>query len=103
MKTEIIKFRLSAEEKAKIEEQAAAANMTVSEYARKALLNRQVKNYDNVIPLYMQIQRIGNNINQAVKLMNTYKVLNEGDANYIIREFRHVKKLVEEFIENGDC
>lgn len=103
MKDEIIKFRLSAEEKAKIEERAAAANMTISEFARKALLNREVKNYENVLPLYIEIQRIGNNINQAVKLMNTYKVVNEGDALYLMREFHKIKKMVEGFIEHGDC
>ena len=97
-----IPVRVSDEDKKKIEERAASANQNVSEFMRQAALKKKIRNYKNVIPLYIEIQRIGNNINQAVKLMNTFGVAEERDLIYLLKEFNIIKKKVEEFINDGD-
>ncbi len=74
-----IGFRANEEEYAQLKADAERAGLTLSDYARSTLLNapvpRQVKRppieVQTLAALQGQIGRIGNNINQIARLMNS--------------------------------
>jgi N-acetylneuraminic acid mutarotase len=99
MKDHCIRLRISYNEKAEIYKRAKISGISTSEYIRKMLLHGKVINRSELSELLYEINHIGNNINQAVKLMNTYLDVSEHDYNYIYNEFLSVKSLVEDNIK----
>lgn len=98
MKNTRIHFRLTENQKQKIEEKASNANMTISNFVRESVLKKEVKDYSNLLKISREINYIGNNINQAARIMNTYHSPDGSDYNYIIEEFDKLKKFVDEYI-----
>lgn len=75
-RTEQLNIALSPKERAKLQTRAAKANMTLTDFARAAALNRSLKVVESTAPDFMtrhELRRIGNNINQAVHLMHIGK------------------------------
>jgi len=71
MKKEIRKtIRFSADEFAKIEAKLYEHNLTFSEFARSAILNKKVKTKLTQSYIF-QLQKIGNNLNQIAKKLNS--------------------------------
>lgn len=98
MKEEVFKFRLTSEEKAVIQEKAKAANLTMSQYAKKLLLSGKVeqKNFaaeKDRLKIKMEMRRIGNNINQAVRIMNMYHDTEEW--NVVYKSYLELKAFLE--------
>lgn len=94
-----IVIRLTKEEKEKIEIKAKAAQMSVSKYVRTQSINGQTTDYKHLLSCYAQLQRIGNNINQAVRIMNTYHSNQDGEFDYIYNQFLKVKEIIEKLIK----
>lgn len=94
-KENYIRIRLTDEEKKIIKQKAKKQNLTMSDYIRTQALNGKVVDYSYLQKLIVQINRIGNNINQATKLMHLYKPQDDIDYNYICKEFLKMKELVE--------
>jgi len=68
-KHQVIQLRVSPDDKAMIEEKAAGCNLSVSAYLRKLALEHELQStFDEAA--VRQLQRIGRNLNQAVKLMH---------------------------------
>ena len=68
-KHKVIQLRVSPDDKAMIEEKAAGCNLSVSAYLRKLALEHELQStFDEAA--VRQLQRIGRNLNQAVKLMH---------------------------------
>ena len=68
---EILKFRVTPKEKEIINNKALSCNKTVSMYLRDCALEKEIKviNGDNSIA--EELRRIGNNINQIARGVNT--------------------------------
>ena len=68
---EILKFRVTPKEKEIINNKAVSCNKTVSMYLRDCALEKEIKviNGDNSIA--EELRRIGNNINQIARGVNT--------------------------------
>ena len=63
-------FRFSVEELEKLNRKMEVAGITFSEYSRKCLLNKKIDSkYDR--DTVIQLRRIGNNLNQIAKRINT--------------------------------
>ena len=65
-------LRLSASERAALESKAESAGLKLSPYLRQAGLNKSISNKTNLVPevnraIYVELGRIGNNINQITK------------------------------------
>ena len=58
--------RVSPEEKKSIEAKAEQANMTVSQYVLKSTENKKIVVSENIPKLFVEITRIGVNINQML-------------------------------------
>lgn len=65
-------LRFSSDEYTQILEKIEAHNLTFSEFARSAILSKKVSS--KLTPdLIFQIQKIGNNLNQIAKSLNSKK------------------------------
>lgn len=73
----ITSFRIEKELKERICKEAKKSNLTVSEYINKQLKNKSIIVIECGKEIYYELNRIGNNINQIAKKLNsniaTYK------------------------------
>jgi uncharacterized protein YfaT (DUF1175 family) len=80
-------LRLTEKENLQLEENLQKHNLTFSNYARAKILNQKIKSKITNDLIY-EVSKIGNNLNQIAKYVNTEKAL----------DFRVLEKLIE--IEN---
>jgi len=79
-----VEIRLTPEEKKKIQEYAKEDHLTVSNYIkntamRKIFLANRVEYTSELRGLNFQIAKVGNNVNQIAKHLNTVKETYPGD------------------------
>lgn len=100
---EEIKIRLSKSDKDKIRKRAAAAgygDRQLSKYVRDMCLKGKVVDYSELRKLTIEVNRIGHNVNQATRIMNTYFDFTDKDFSYIQDEVIKIRKLVEDYCKS---
>jgi len=65
-------IRFSADEFSKVEEKLIEHNLSFAEFARGAILNKKIKTKLTTDYIF-QLQKIGNNLNQIAKNLNSKK------------------------------
>ena len=70
-RTEILTFRVTPEEKELIETKALSSYRLVSMYLRDCALNKEIIVIDGVKDVANELRRIGNNLNQITKTVNS--------------------------------
>lgn len=70
-RTEILTFRVTPEEKKLIETKAYSSYRLVSMYLRDCALDKEIIVIDGVKELPNELRRIGNNLNQITKAVNS--------------------------------
>ena len=90
-------FRCSAEENQEISRRAEQEKKSISAYVRDAALNRNIpkldeKSNDLLRELINNELKIGTNINQAVRLCNSKKLVSRTDYEKLIQ---YLKELME--------
>ena len=93
-------LRLSTTERAALEEKAKEAGLKLSAYLREAGLNKTIQNPKKFIPqinraVYVELGRIGININQLAKAANT-SVLKGLECNINTNELSELLSLLQE-------
>jgi hypothetical protein len=73
IRNRLLKVRLTPEELADIQAKAEAAGITVSDLARRRLLDYRLRQSGPERELLLHLARIGGNINQLARWANTYK------------------------------
>ncbi len=73
-KTAIITARMTPENKQKIEQRAASAGMTVTEYLTTCALGKKIVRVDGLDTILMELKAQGRNLNQLTKLVNMGRV-----------------------------
>ena len=94
-----ITFRISPTEKKYLEEQAAKAHMSVSSYLIKLSENKRIIVAEKVPDLYIEIRRIGVNINQIAHMANSQKYVTEPQMRETIRLLQDVKENMEKIVQ----
>ena len=94
-KTVKLEIRLPESEKERVRKKAKSANLTMSEFARQCMLKGKVKDYRYLIKLIAEINSIGNNINQATKILNQYNMGDDRDYDFLYAEFMKLKALIQ--------
>ncbi len=84
-----IYVRVSPEERATFEAKAAAAGLSVSELVRDHLGQVTVVNREDQRALTRQVARIGSNLNQLARWVNSYK--NATEALLVLRTLRDLQ------------
>ena len=67
----ILKFRATEDEKSIIMKKVEASDMTISEFLRRAALDKPVMNVSGLDEIARELRAIGNNINQITRAVNT--------------------------------
>ena len=70
-RTEILTFRVTPEEKKLIETKALSSYRLVSMYLRDCALDKEIVVIDGVKDVATELRRIGNNLNQITKAVNS--------------------------------
>lgn len=85
-------LRFSAAEYEQIDQKLAAHNLTFSEFARSAILRKQIKS-KLTTDLIHQIQRVGNNLNQIAKALNQKSDISNIE---VMRKLIDIEKQIKE-------
>lgn len=98
-RTRTIKARVTEDQYEKILKKAEKANIqNISDFVRQSIMNVTVTDTTPLIDLVREVNRIGNNINQATHVMHIYCDPEGSDFEYIAHEFAELKKLVYGFV-----
>lgn len=93
MKRDIKKtVRLSKDENLKLDEMLKNHNLTFSNFARAKILNQKIKS-KITNDLIFEVSKIGNNLNQISKYVNTKKALDFGVLEKLIKIEKHLEGL----------
>lgn len=70
-KTEILRFRVTPEERVKIERRALGSCRTISRYLRDCALGKEIVVVPGADSVAEELRRIGNNLNQIARAVNS--------------------------------
>ena len=105
-KSQYIMVRVSPEEKKSIEVKAEQANMTVSQYVLKSTENKKIVVSENIPKLFVEITRIGVNINQIAHVANAQKYVKMSaiyETQKLLREVQEsMSKILQELYDKED-
>lgn len=89
-RTEVIRARLSVDEKKRIMDFAKAEGVSLSTYMRRSLLREKMVSKTDIQTVF-ELKKIGNNLNQLAKHVNTLPI----ESN-IIESIEFIKKYIDE-------
>ena len=92
-----IYLRIEEEKKLALEKKAQDAGLSLSTYLVEQGLHGKVVDFSELRKIYPQLMRIGNNINQATRIMNTYHSSTGDEFDFIYDEFLKLRTLLEEY------
>lgn len=103
-----MELRISAEEKAQIEQKARKAGITTSEFIRRSALGRRLPSYGDTTLLQeysMQLGKIGSNLNQIAKYVNQGFLLDSfrGEIRETCRKLVDLKFRILPALEDVAC
>lgn len=97
------KFFVNEKENEQIKKNMKKANMeSFSNYARQILLNGKidVTDFEVIKGLRFELGKIGNNINQVVKLAHSSRTISKNEIEKIINFQKEIIQAMNEIIEN---
>jgi len=87
-------IRFSADEFSQIEQKLNEHNISFSEFARSAILNKKVKTKLTIDYIY-HLQKIGNNLNQVAKNLNSKTDIPNSEILKVLIEIQDDIKIFE--------
>ncbi len=87
-RSEILRFRVTPEEREKIEHKALSSYRTVSTYLRDCALGKRIVVMPDVGFLITELRRVGNNLNQIARAVNSGFIDVESSAADDLSEIR---------------
>ena len=100
-RTEQVNIPLSPLELAQLQEQAAAAKMTVTAFARMAALGAPIKVMKTTAPDFVvrdEMRRIGVNLNQIAKALNSRQ---DGLPASLVSACQRLDTLFDQWLDDG--
>ncbi|WP_406533624.1 plasmid mobilization protein [Methanobrevibacter sp.] len=98
-KSQRITLRVSPKEKEELEKRAEQAKMSLSQYLIRAGENKKITVAENIPELFLEITRIGVNINQIAHVANSQKYVNTQQIYELKRLLREVQGDMEKIIK----
>ena len=89
-KTERVHFRVTKEEKRLISERAKSAGMSISKYILNLSERKRMMNPEPVLRLWIEINRIRNNINQIVRVANSVNNISEKEIDILEKQMEYL-------------
>lgn len=72
--------------------------MPLSQYLIAMGRRGKIVNYDHLLKCFIQLRRIGSNINQSVRIMNTFHSDCDGEFDYVLRQLDKVQSVLDQYI-----
>lgn len=101
--TERLKLRMTAEDKKMIQDKAAAADMTVSEYLRALIDRKKIVVAPELPELLRQIIRVGTNVNQILLVNETYGTASREVTEEVKSNLSAVTAAVSDLVTECKC
>lgn len=98
-----VKLRMTAEEKKMIQDKAAAADMTVSEYLRALIDRKKIVVAPKLPELLRQIIRIGTNVNQILLVNENYGAASKKTAEKVKNNLSAITNTVSDLVTEIKC
>lgn len=99
-KTEILKFRVTPEEKEIITRKALSSYRLVSQYLRDCALEKPITVINGADNVADELRRIGNNVNQIARAVNAGFVT-EANLTEAREEFRAIWQLLNSLLRTA--
>ena len=105
-KSQRITLRVSPKEKEELEKRAEQAKMSLSQYLIRAGENKKITVAENIPELFLEITRIGVNINQIAHVANAQKYVKMSEiyeTQKLLREVQEsMTKILQELYDKED-
>lgn len=95
-KTENIIFRVSKYEKMILSRRAKAAGLTLSKYILTISERKRLINPEPILRLLLEVNHIGNNINQIAKVANSNKDISQKQIEILQKQMEYLKKRADD-------
>jgi len=94
----LINFRISLEEKKKLQAKAKQAHMSISSYIIALSENKKITVAENIPELLLEITRIGTNINQIAHIGNSQKYVNKQQLDEVLNLLEDIKSIMQKIL-----
>ena len=94
----LINFRISLEEKKKLQAKAKQAHMSISSYIIALSENKQITVAENIPELLLEITRIGTNINQIAHIGNSQKYVNKQQLDEVLNLLEDIESIMQKIL-----
>lgn len=98
-----LKLRMTAEDKKMIQDKAAAANMTMSEFVRALVDRKKIVVAPELPELLRQIIRVGTNVNQILLVNENYGTASKENVEKVKSNFSSVTAAVSDLVTEIKC
>lgn len=98
-----LKLRMTAEDKKMIQDKAAAANMTMSEFVRALVDRKKIVVAPELPELLRQIIRIGTNVNQILLVNENYGTASKESTEKVRSNLSAVTAAVSDLVTEIKC
>ena len=91
-----IHFRVTQNEYTSIKDKADKSGLSLSDFARDSLMNKKIISAPpaDFITLIREVKRIGSNLNQLVRKLNTLGIAHSLELDRCEKEIREVEKML---------
>lgn len=98
-----IELRVTEKELEMIDQKAAVAELNRSQYIRKMAVEGFIikRDFTQVEQLVLEINRIGNNINQVARRANELEHVDRDDLRYLKKQLDSIYSQIEKFYDGG--
>ena len=94
----LINFRISLEEKKKLQAKAKQAHMRISSYIIALSENKKITVAENIPELLLEITRIGTNINQIAHIGNSQKYVNKQQLDEVLNLLEDIESIMQKIL-----
>lgn len=94
----LINFRISLEEKKKLQAKAKQAHMSISSYIIALSENKKITVAENILELLLEITRIGTNINQIAHIGNSQKYVNKQQLDEVLNLLEDIESIMQKIL-----
>lgn len=94
----LINFRISLEEKKKLQAKAKQAHMSISSYIIALSENKKITVAENIPELLLEITRIGTNINQIAHIGNSQKYVNKQQLDEVLNLLEDIESIMQKIL-----
>ena len=94
----LINFRISLEEKKKLQAKAKQAHMSISSYIIALSGNKKITVAENIPELLLEITRIGTNINQIAHIGNSQKYVNKQQLDEVLNLLEDIESIMQKIL-----